>query len=40
MQRLTGNLRIADDNKHMPFAATDVFLPINGWSLKRPPMQI
>lgn len=29
-----------DGNKHVAFAAADVFLRINGWRLQRAPMQI
>ena len=29
-----------DGNKRIAFAATDVFLRINGWRLQRPPMEI
>ena len=28
------------NNKRIAFAAADVFLRINGWRLRRPPMQV
>ena len=40
MESLTINHPCVDGNKRIAFAATDAFLRINGWRLKRPPMQI
>lgn len=40
MESLAINHPFIDGNKRIAFAATDVFLRINGWQLKRPPMQI
>ena len=40
MESLTINHPFLDGNKRIAFAATDAFLRINGWRLKRPPMQI
>ena len=40
MESLTINHPFVDGNKRIAFAATDAFLRINGWRLKRPPMQI
>jgi len=40
MESLAINHPFVDGNKRIAFAATDVFLRINGWSLKRSPSQI
>jgi death-on-curing protein len=40
MESLAINHPFVDGNKRIAFAATDAFLRINGWRLKRPPMQI
>jgi death-on-curing protein len=40
MESLAINHPFVDGNKRIAFAATDVFLRINGWRLRRPPMQI
>ncbi len=40
MESLAINHPFVDGNKRIAFAATDVFLRINGWRLQRPPMQI
>ncbi len=40
MESLAANHPFLDGNKCIAFAATDVFLQINGWQLKRPPTQI
>lgn len=40
MESLAGNYPFVDCNKRIAFAATDVFLRINGWQLQRPPLQI
>lgn len=40
MESLAINHPFVDGNKRIAFAATDVFLRINGWRLERPPMQI
>jgi death-on-curing protein len=40
MESLAINHPFVDGNKRIAFAATDVFLRINGWQLKRAPMQI
>ena len=40
MESLAINHPFVDGNKRIAFAASDVFLRINGWQLKRPPMQI
>lgn len=40
MESLVINHPFVDGNKRIAFAATDAFLRINGWRLKRPPMQI
>ena len=40
MESLAVNHPFLDGNKRIAFAATDVFLQINGWQLKRPPTQI
>ncbi|TXK64580.1 type II toxin-antitoxin system death-on-curing family toxin [Alkalisalibacterium limincola] len=40
MESLATNHPFIDGNKRIAFAAADVFLRINGWSLRRPPMQI
>ena len=40
MESLAINHPFIDGNKRIAFAAADVFLRINGWCLKRPPMQI
>ncbi len=40
MESLAINHPFVDGNKRIAFAAADVFLGINGWRLKRAPMQI
>jgi death on curing protein len=40
LESLAINHPFIDGNKRIAFAAADVFLRINGWSLNRPPMQI
>ena len=40
LESLAINHPFEDGNKRMAFAAADVFLRINGWRLKRAPMQI
>jgi death-on-curing protein len=40
MESLAVNHPFVDGNKRVAFAVTDVFLRINGWRLRRPPMQI
>lgn len=40
LESLAINHPFIDGNKRTAFAATDVFLRINGWQLQRPPMQI
>lgn len=40
MESLAINHPFVDGNKRIAFAAVDVFLRINGWQLRRPPMQI
>lgn len=40
MESLAITHPFVDGNKRIAFAATDVFLRINGWPLKRAPMQI
>lgn len=40
LESLAINHPFADGNKRIAFAATDVFLRINGWCLKRQPMVI
>ncbi len=40
MESLAVNHPFLDGNKRIAFAATDVFLRIIGWQLKRPPTQI
>lgn len=40
MESLAINHPFVDGNKRVAFAATDVFLRINGWRLHRLPMQI
>lgn len=40
MESLAINHPFVDGNKRIAFAATDVFLRINGWRLQRAPMQI
>lgn len=40
LESLAINHPFVDGNKRIAFAATDVFLRINGWRLQRPPMQI
>ena len=40
MESLAINHPFVDGNKRIAFAATDVFLRINGWQLRRAPMQI
>ena len=40
MESLAINHPFVDGNKRIAFAATDVFLRINGWRLQRPPMEI
>ena len=40
LESLAINHPFVDGNKRLAFAAADVFLRINGWCLKRPPMVI
>jgi len=40
MESLAINHPFVDGNKRIAFAATDAFLRINGWRLKRPALQI
>ena len=40
MESLAMNHPFVDGNKRIAFAAADVFLRINGWRLRRTPMQI
>ena len=40
LESLATNHPFVDGNKRIAFAAADVFLRINGWCLKRPPMVI
>ncbi len=40
LESLVINHPFVDGNKRVAFAAADVFLRINGWRLKRAPMQI
>lgn len=40
LESLAINYPFVDGNKRIAFAATDVFLRINGWCLKRQPMVI
>jgi len=40
LESLAINHPFVDDNKRIAFAAADVFLRINGWCLKRPPLVI
>lgn len=40
LESLAINHPFVDGNKRISFAATDVFLRINGWCLKRPPWLI
>jgi death on curing protein len=40
IESLAINHPFVDGNKRIAFAATDVFLRINGWTLQRPPSQI
>jgi death on curing protein len=40
LESLAINHPFVDGNKRVAFAAADVFLRINGWRLKRAPMQI
>lgn len=40
MESLAINHPFVDGNKRIAFAATDVFLRINGWRLRGPPMQL
>ena len=40
LESLAINHPFVDGNKRIAFAAADVFLRINGWCLKRPPMDI
>lgn len=40
LESIAINHPFVDGNKRIAFAATDVFLRINGWRLRRPPMQI
>ena len=40
LESLAINHPFVDGNKRIAFAATDVFLRINGWCLKRQPMVI
>jgi death on curing protein len=39
-ESLAINHPFVDGNKRIAFAAVDVFLRINGWRLRRPPMRI
>jgi len=40
MESLAINHPFVDGNKRIAFAAADVFLRVNGWRLKRAPMEI
>ena len=40
MESLANNHPFVDGNKRIAFAAADVFLRVNGWRLRRAPMQI
>lgn len=40
LESLAINHPFVDGNRRIAFAAADVFLRINGWRLRRPPMQI
>ena len=40
MESLANNHPFVDGNQRIAFAAADVFLRINGWHLRRTPMQI
>ena len=40
LESLAINHPFVDGNKRIAFAAADVFLRINGWCLKRPPLVI
>jgi death-on-curing protein len=40
LESLAINHPFLDGNKRVAFAAADVFLRINGWRLRRPPLQI
>jgi death-on-curing protein len=40
LESLAINHPFVDGNKRIAFAAADVFLRINGWRLRPPPMQI
>ena len=40
MESLAINHPFVDGNKRISFAAADVFLRVNGWRLKRAPMEI
>ena len=40
MEILANNHPFVDGNKRIAFAAADVFLRINGWRLRRAPIQI
>jgi death-on-curing protein len=40
LESLAINHPFVDGNKRIAFAAADVFLRINGWCLKRPPLAI
>jgi death-on-curing protein len=40
LESLAINHPFVDGNKRIAFAAADVFLRINGWRLRRPPIQI
>lgn len=40
LESLAINHPFVDGNKRIAFAGADVFLRINGWRLRRPPMQI
>jgi len=40
MESLAINHPFVDGNKRIAFAATDVFFRINGWQLRRAPLQI
>lgn len=40
LESLAINHPFVDGNKRIAFAAADVFLRINGWRLRRPPMRV
>ena len=40
MESLANNYPVVDANKRIAFPAADVYLRINGWRLRRAPMQI